>query len=60
MKKEVSMCCKIGCNKSAKVSIYYGTSPDDYTESCLEHIGDLLTIAPVHHLYWIEKKEEDE
>jgi hypothetical protein len=44
-------CCKIGCEKKAEWQIWHGNSPDDYTESCNEHIGDLLTDAPEHRIY---------
>ena len=55
-KDVVNYCCKIGCDKPAEVIIWYGNNPDDYTESCLSHIGDLLTDATEHRLYRIEKK----
>lgn len=45
-KKNEAVCCFItsdgkGCEKKAEYAIYYGTSPDDYTESCSSHIGEL-------------------
>ncbi len=48
-------CCKIGCDKDAEWQIYYGEgiSPDDSTgcDSCSDHLGELLTDAPVHYIY---------
>lgn len=44
-------CCKIGCDKDAKWQIVYGASTDDVTESCAEHIDDLLPDADEYRLY---------
>ena len=41
-------CCKIGCEKDAEYQIIFGHTTDDYTESCLEHIPDLMTDAVEH------------
>lgn len=37
-------CCKIDCDKLAEYEIWSGWKPlpDGYTDSCLEHIPDLL------------------
>ena len=36
-------CCKIGCKKEAEYTIYENRSrQDEGTESCLEHISDLM------------------
>ena len=56
--KPAVKCCKIGCNKDAKVVICYGNAPTDCTESCSEHIADLLTEAKEHRLYQIDKEAE--
>jgi len=45
-------CCKIGCRKRAEVQIEYGYTADDFTQSCLNHIGDLLTDANEHRIYY--------
>jgi hypothetical protein len=35
-------CCKIGCNQTAEVELVTSTGlPDDYTHSCMDHIGEL-------------------
>ncbi len=31
-----------------------GMRPDDYTEVCAKHIGDLITDAYIHHIHPIE------
>jgi hypothetical protein len=32
-------CCFENCDKDADYELYYGYSPDDYTYSCVEHLG---------------------
>jgi hypothetical protein len=57
-----SMCCFIpiqrepftACGKPAEWTITFGPTPDDYTESCTEHVGHLLTDAPVHTVHRLE------
>jgi hypothetical protein len=46
-----NMCCKLGCEASAQWRIYDGEKPDDYTEACTAHVGDLLSDAPEHRIY---------
>jgi len=49
----VARCCHIHCEKIAEWIIVHGSSPDDYTESCTEHVGILLTDAIEHRIYQI-------
>ena len=50
-------CCFIephtgaGCYLPAQWRITYGNTADDYTESCEQHAGALLTDAPEHRVY---------
>ncbi len=49
-------CCfmsddQVGCEKLAEWSIIHGASPDDYTETCTEHLGAMMTDAPEHKVY---------
>lgn len=46
-----SWCCKIDCGAKAEWTIVHGEKPDDYTESCTAHVGELLTNAPEHRIY---------
>ena len=46
-------CCLIGCELLAEWVIVYGLSPDDYTEACTAHDGQLLTDAKEHRIYHI-------
>jgi len=39
------------CRKKAEWTIIHGLSPDDYTEACTDHVGDLLTDAKEHRIY---------
>lgn len=57
------MCCFIPnqndpahsrCPNKAGWTIVHGETPDDYTESCTEHVGEMLTDAPVHQIYPIK------
>ncbi len=55
---EKKPCCAIGCPKDAEFEIFYegAVRPDDSisTDACSEHVGELLTDAPVHHIYLIQ------
>jgi hypothetical protein len=33
------------------VEVVHGPTPDDYTHSCLKHLGDMLTDAPTHTIH---------
>jgi hypothetical protein len=39
------------CIKPAEWEIVHGCSTDDVTHSCSEHLGEMMTDAPVHHVY---------
>lgn len=47
----------IGCPKTAEWQIWHGTSPDDNTFSCTEHVGEMLTDAPEHRIYPVEESQ---
>ena len=38
------------CRNKAEWTIVYGRGPEDATEACTKHVGDLLTDA-VHQIY---------
>lgn len=46
-----SICCYLECEALAEWRIRHGDELDDYTESCTDHVGALLTDAPVHRVY---------
>lgn len=48
---QVSRCCEIDCLKPAEWTIVSGSSPDDYTEACTLHVGELLCDAAEHKVY---------
>jgi len=56
----MSDCCYIApmlglqCGHSAEWRICWGATPDDYTESCTRHVGEMLTDAPEHRIYPLE------
>lgn len=35
-------CCKLECKQEAQFRIEWGTSPDNFTDSCEEHLGSLI------------------
>ena len=41
------------CQNDAEWIIEHGPTPDDYTESCTEHVGIMLTDAVEHRIYRI-------
>lgn len=45
------MCCKLDCQHESEWVIYDGAGPEDYTEACTVHVGDLLSDAPEHRIY---------
>ena len=47
-------CCKIGCQEKAEWQIFQGDGHEDYTESCLKHIPDLMNDSPKQQLSRIE------
>lgn len=56
---EKKHCCAIGCPNYAEFEIFYegAVNPDDSisTDACNDHVGELLTDAPIHHIYRIAK-----
>jgi hypothetical protein len=55
-------CCYITptgvmCGNPAEWEVYHGQHEADYTHACTEHVGALLTDAPEHRVYPIEKSE---
>ena len=57
----ISKCCWIDnsvlpigsvfCEMPAQWVLVHGAGPDDYTESCTKHLGDMMTDAPEHRIY---------
>lgn len=53
--KTKPMCCMPDCGKLADWDVRWGTSPDDYTHSCISHVNELLedgkvnTLTPIAH-----------
>jgi hypothetical protein len=62
---EKALCCwmnqetRARCNAPAEWEIYYSDHAQPYneTQSCTQHVGELLTDAPVHHIYRIEAEK---
>lgn len=48
-------CCHLACGPGhpAEWMIVSGASPDDYTEACTQHVGELLVDAPEQRIYRI-------
>lgn len=55
MTENERICCFPDCEKLAEWVIVHGQAPDDYTESCSVHVGELLTDAPEHKIYPIRR-----
>lgn len=59
-------CCFINqrngqpCGSAAAWQVWHGPSPDDYTETCTTHIGEILTDAPEHRIYPITTDEANQ
>jgi len=47
------------CQNDAEWTIEHGPTPDDYTESCTEHVGTMLTDAVEHRIYRIACDGDD-
>lgn len=43
-----------GCSKDAEWVIFHGPGGEDYTESCSQHVGEMLTDALEHKVYPIK------
>lgn len=39
-------CCFLGCQNKAEWTLWYGETPDDFTQSCTKHLGEMMTDAP--------------
>lgn len=59
------LCCfmyseTLRCQNEALWEVWkYGSSnPDDYTDACMDHLGELLTDAPIHVVYNIPTEGE--
>lgn len=56
-------CCYIApssgfqCGNDAEWQIWSGPHPDDLTESCTRHVGEMLTDAPEHKIYPVEREQ---
>lgn len=53
--KNNGLVLSLGCEQPAKWQIWSGPAPDDCTESCTEHVGEMLTEAAQHRVYPIEE-----
>lgn len=51
------MCCKIGCEAAAVWQIFDGPNPEDYTEACTPHVGDLLSDVPEQRIFQIYERK---
>lgn len=64
----IPMCCYLEgghsngarCERSAQWTIVFGETPDDYTEACSAHVGELLTDAPEHRIYPLSQMDAQE
>lgn len=52
-KENKPFCCQIDCKEDAVVEIRHGQRADDYTHSCLGHIGEMLTDEYQHTITWL-------
>lgn len=57
-KKMIPKCCYVGCDKDAEWTLVEGPGPDDWTEACTAHVGDLLTDAKETRVYPLVKQQE--
>lgn len=54
---EEAECCFVvgdngeGCGRTPAWSINYGPRPDDYTDACDEHVGELLVEGVINTVY---------
>ena len=53
---EYQVCCFLGCYEPPQWEIRHGRGIDDYTHSCTDHVGHLLTDADIHTIYPIRKE----
>jgi len=57
--KQQLHCCKIGCKAPPQWIIYQVPSPEPYElrHACTAHVGDMLTDAPEHHIFPIDRPQ---
>lgn len=53
-------CCHTNCDEDAQWQIFDGPTPDDYTESCTAHVGELLSDAAEHRVYPIVHPQQEQ
>lgn len=49
-------CCHIGCTNNAEYEIWWGDRGDQFTNSCLQHIPDLIEDCDQQIIYKLGKK----
>ena len=47
------------CIEKAEWVIVHGQGPNDYTESCTEHVGVMLSDAKEHRIYQIPDSDRE-
>lgn len=47
---------KVACSKSPAWSLYFGDTPDDYTEVCDEHLAEMLSVTGPAMVYPLPSK----
>lgn len=47
----------VPCRAHAEWMIVHGPAPDDWSDSCSEHLGDMMTDAYEHRVYRIAQSE---
>ncbi len=47
------------CDKKAEYTIIHGPLMEDYTEACIDHVGDLLTDSVEHTIVRIHDEPAD-
>ncbi len=52
-------CCFVGCKEGAEWQLWHGDGPEDYTESCTDHVGVMLTDAEVTHVLQITRQKKE-
>lgn len=57
MMQQYRHCCQLGCPEKAEFVIRWGNAPDDYTESCYTHVGELLSPGEANIVWEIAREE---
>lgn len=47
MNDKIRMCCQIDCEQVATYGLHYGPGPEDNTDSCNDHVAELLGTEPL-------------